>query len=333
MTGDWELFRLGSLPDGVTADPNVSRGVGRGINDIMPATSPDRKWVAFTSNRDGNWEIYISAIEENLIRRITYNATAIDLDPSWSPSGNEIVYESNRDGNWELYMFNVNTGQEIRLTDNESNDVNASWSFDGSKLAFESDRDGFWQIYELDIRTLAVLYLSDGLGDDHEPQYSKNGQMIVFRSYRKNANSVIYSMDANGDSVTRISDPSGNALNAALSPDDMLIAYESNLDGDSDIYVYEIASGLTRLLTDNAIEDYAPTWWCNSTTLVFTSDVTGDPNLFEASALPMEAQPIVVESEATQLTFDPADDRYPEYAPSNENASRQYNFLAPGQTK
>ena len=93
MTGDWELFRLGDLPDGVQADPNLSRGVGERVFDVMPSESPDRKWVAFTSTRDGNWEIYISAVEEDLIQRVSYNTTAIDIDPVWSPSGRDIVYE------------------------------------------------------------------------------------------------------------------------------------------------------------------------------------------------------------------------------------------------
>ena len=61
--------------------------------------------------------------------------------------------------------------------------------------------------------------------------------------------------------VQRISDPSGDASNHVFSPDDTLIAYQSNLDGDDDVYVYEVASGLTRLVTDNTIRDYAPTWW------------------------------------------------------------------------
>jgi Tol biopolymer transport system component len=333
MTGDWELFRLGDLPDKVQADPNLSRGVGPRVFDIMPTLSPDRKWVAFTSNRDGNWEIYLSAVEENSIRRVTYNTTAIDLDPVWSPNGDQIIYESNRDGNWDLYRFNVDTGEEARLTTDASNNVNAAWSNDASRIAFESDRDGFWQIYELNLSTLETRRLSDGSGDDHEPQYSNDGQRIVFRSYRDGDNSTLYTMDVNGGEVTRISDPVGNALNAAISPDSRFIAYQSTLNGVNSIYVYELASGVTRTLTDTASESYAPTWWCGSDVVVFTSDVTGDPNLFDAPVLPIQAKPIAVKQAARQLTFDTADDQYPESAPPEENASRQQQFPSPVKNK
>lgn len=329
MTGDWEIFRLGDLPDNATADPNLSRGYGRRVFDVMPSRSPDQRWIAFTSNRDGNWEIYISAVDQSLIRRLTYNTTAIDLDPVWSPTGNDIIFESNRDGNWELYRFDLTTGEEQRLTFADGNDVNAFWSYDGAKIVFQSDRDGIWQIYELEIATLQERRLSDGAGDDHTPQYTSNNQQIVFRSYRDGDNSVIYYMNADGTDVTRVSDPAGNALNQSWSPQDQLIAYQSNLDGDNDIYVYEVETGITRLMTDNTIEDYAPTWVCDSTMIVFTSDVTGDANLFESPALPIDAPAIIVEQEASQLTFVPESDQYPLDAPSEENASRQDSLPSP----
>lgn len=333
MTGDWELFRLGELPSGVNADPNLSRGFGERVFDVMPSTSPDRAWVAFTSNRDGNWEIYISAVEEDAIRRITYNTTAVDTDPMWSPTGERIVYESNRDGNWELYVFDLETGVETRLTDHEANDVNAFWSYDGRKIVFQSDRDGFWQIYELDLDTLETRLLSDGLGDDHGPQYTRDGRTIVFQSYRDGDNSTLYMMDADGGNVRRISDPEGNAVNPALSPDDRLIAYNSNLDGDDDIYIYDIETGMTRLLTNNDIPDYAPTWWCDAPVVVFTSDITEDPNLFDAPALPIDDDPILVERDAGQLTFASASDRYPQNTPPEESASRQESFPSPVKNK
>jgi len=151
----------------------------------------------------------------------------------------------------------------------------------------------------------------------------------VFRSYRDGDNSVIYYMNADGTDVTRVSDPAGNALNQSWSPQDQLIAYQSNLDVDNDIYVYEVETGITRLMTDNTIEDYAPTWVCDSTMIVFTSDVTGDANLFESPALPIDAPAIIVEQEASQLTFVPESDQYPLDAPSEENASRQDSLPSP----
>lgn len=329
MTGDWEIFRLGELADAPNADANLTRGVGTRVFDIMPARSPDNRWIVFTSNRDANWEIYISAVEETDIRRVTYNTGAVDQDPVWSPVGNEIVFESNRGENWDLYLFDLTTGEERRLTYSTGNDIGAFWSYDGTKVIYQSDRDGYWQIYELTLATMTERKLSDGIGDDHAPQYSYDDQQIAFRSYRDGDNSVVYVMNADGSDPTRISDPAGNALNHAWSPENQLIGYQANLDGDDDIYVYEMASGTTRQLTNNTVDDYAPTWICGMQEIVFTSNITDDPNIFEAPALPIDDPSIDVLADASQLTVVPAFDQYPMDTPAEENASREESVPSP----
>ena len=320
ITGDWEIFRLGTLLDNPNADPNLTKGIGPDVSDIAPSLSPDRRWITFSSNRDGNWEVYIASTDGTLQQRVT-QTTAQNADPVWSPSGPLIAFESNRDGHWELYMVDASSGIETRLTYGTANHVNAFWSPDGTHLLFQSDRNGgVWQLYELNIATLDFRLTSDGQGDDLDPSYSFDGTRVVFRSLRDN-NSVIYTMNRDGSGVTRISDLVGRALNAVWSPDDALIAYQSNLDGDMEIYVYEVASGKTRKVTDNLVDDYAPTWLCDAPTLAFTSDVDGNPNLFSAPALPMEAAPLVVQEQAARMTTDSSMDRYPVNTPGSSDAS------------
>lgn len=331
FTGDWEIFRLGDLPAGQTGEPNLSKGVDS--FDVAPSRSPDARAIAFASNRDGNWEIYMATVDGLIVQRITRNALAIDIDPVWSPTGEYIAYESNRLGNWELYLVDVETGEESRLTASPANDINPYWSPDGSKLLFQSDEEGFWQIYELDLSTEEITLVSDGAGDDHDPQYSFDGNQILFRSYRDGDNSVVYKMDVNGSNVTPLSDPDGDASNHVWAPLDVAVAYESNLDGDLDIYVYEFASEETRQVTDNDVADYAPTWICSSTTVVFTSDVTGNPDIFSTNALPVDEPAIVVEEDASQLTDDIANDQYPQNSPAEENASRQGALPSPPKNK
>jgi hypothetical protein len=57
--------------------------------------------------------------------------------------------------------------------------------------------------------------------------------------------------------------------------------------------------------------------------VVFTSDIAGDPNIFEADALPISAPAILVEKDADQMTFEPSLDVYPQTTPPEENASRE----------
>ena len=351
QTGDWEIFRLGGDDLFPNTSNNLSEGVGERIFDLAPSRAPDGQWITFASNRDGNFEVYIASVGNigpdggRIFQRMTWNNRAVDIDPVWSPGGsfdggNLIVYESSRNGKWDLYIFNVLTGEEQQLTDDPGNDINAFWSPAGDKLLFQSDRDGFWQIYELDLTNFAddglptETLLSDGSGDDHDPAYSNEGDRIVFRSFRDGDNSVIYVMDVDGTNVTQISDPNGYASNHIWSPNDEVIGYQSNLDGDNDIYVYQFPTGdeeegQTRLITDNDIDDYAPTWYCESTQIVFSSNVDNteetpnNPNLFTTNALPIDAEPIIVDEEASRLTTEPDVDYYPQNSPAEENASRE----------
>ena len=354
MTGDWEIFRLGLLPGNPDADDNLSKGYGRNVTDLAPTRSPDARWIAFVSNRDGNWEIYVAPVDGTLeeIRRITFNDRAIDLDPVWSPDGTKLVYESTVDGNWEIRYFDLLTGEKRRLTNHPANDINPFWSEDGTRILFQSDRyidsagQVLWQIYELDLNNLDAepRRLSDGTSDDHDPMYSFDGTKIAFRSYRDDASgqkSTVYVMNYDGSELTRVSELGGDATNHTFSPDGTLIAYQSDINqGINDIYVYEIATGRTRLITENsgvteggvqyaAVPDVSPTWFCNSTTLVFATQMfderdPGDAfDIVMTEALPIDAPAIKVDTEAIVMTTNrESHDWAPQNSPAEENASR-----------
>jgi fimbrial isopeptide formation D2 family protein/uncharacterized repeat protein (TIGR01451 family) len=319
--GNWEIYRMGDYPNDPNAPENLTQSTA---TDYAPSLSPDGSWFAFVSDRDGNWEIYIAPTngQTELTRRITYNTVAIDTDPIWGPN-NILVYESTRDGNWELYAFDLETGIETRLTNNEASDINPFWSADGSRLIFQSDRSGQWQLYELTLATANLRLVSDGTAQDIDASYNPSNSAIAFRSVNENGNSVIHVMNSSGGNRQPISDPAGDASNAVWSPDGSLIAYQSNLDGDLDIYVYQVSTGLTRKLTDNDVPDFAPTWLCGTTTLVWTSEESGNPDIFSAPALNITAPPISALASADHLVNHPSDDVYPESAPVEENASQE----------
>lgn len=53
--------------------------------DYAPCWSPDAKWILFTSERDGNSEIYIMDAAGNQLTNLT-NLPSVDKDPAWQPA-------------------------------------------------------------------------------------------------------------------------------------------------------------------------------------------------------------------------------------------------------
>ncbi|MBV9210664.1 MAG: PD40 domain-containing protein, partial [Acidobacteria bacterium] len=77
-----------------------------GSFDKEPAWSPDGSKIAFTSNRDGNYELYVMNADGSNLLRLT-NQAGDDRFATYSPDGSKIVFTSMRDGNSEIYTMNA----------------------------------------------------------------------------------------------------------------------------------------------------------------------------------------------------------------------------------
>jgi hypothetical protein len=88
-------------------------------HDTAPATSPDGGQLAFMSNIDGNWEIYLTSThpaggqQVQPVTRLTKNAARDGL-PTWSPDGRWLAFVSDRGGTWAVYVMRPDgSGQQL----------------------------------------------------------------------------------------------------------------------------------------------------------------------------------------------------------------------------
>lgn len=322
IDGGWELYRAGDLPGFPDAPANLSQGNDVLYSSISPALAPEGGLFVFTTDRDGNWELYIGSLDGRPPVRLTYNRTAADLDPEWSPLGDVIAFESTRDGNWNVYTIEVATGTERRITSNTASDLNATFSPDGTRLLFLSDRDGLWQVYEVELATGIETRISDGTADDYDPAYSPDGTQILYRSFRDGADGLSVLNTTTGV-TTPITEAGIDAANAVWSADSRYIAYNSaGDDGDQDIYVYDTETQTTRQMTDNTADDVAPSWVCATTDIIFTSNQDGDNDLYQSNALAIDAPPVDPLTQSSRITNDPSQEQFAISQPSHEMASR-----------
>ncbi len=76
-----------------------------GSDNVMPAISPDGQRVAFASNRNGNWDIFLMPIGGGQPVQITSD-NADELHASWSPDGKQLVFcrLGEASGRWEMWV-------------------------------------------------------------------------------------------------------------------------------------------------------------------------------------------------------------------------------------
>ena len=101
----WVLPYRGGRARGVTTHP---------ARDDDPAWSPEASWIAFTSHRTGNPEIFLVRPDGSELRQITRHPGA-DRSPVWI-SRDHLAFVSERNGGSDLWGFYLPTGERRRLT-------------------------------------------------------------------------------------------------------------------------------------------------------------------------------------------------------------------------
>jgi hypothetical protein len=96
-------------------------------NNLDPAFSPDGTMLAFASDRDGDYEIYVLRISDLQLTRLTSN-TATDRSPAWSSNSAMLAFTSDRDGNSEVYLMNPDGTGQVNLTQHAADDFRPSWA-------------------------------------------------------------------------------------------------------------------------------------------------------------------------------------------------------------
>ena len=269
-TGTYEL----TLQDGATA-VQLTHSPG---DDWDPAWSPESSRIAFSSNRDGDHEIYVMNADGSGSTQLT-NSPGDDWTPAWSPDGSRIAFSSNRDGDLDIYVMNADGSGSTQLTNNPGDDWTPRWSPDGSRIAFSSNRDGDLDIFVMNADGSGSTQLTNNPGDDLSPAWSPDGSRIAFSSNR-DGDLDIFVMNADGSRSIRLTSNPGDDLSPAWSPDGSRIALDSYRDGDWKIYVMNADGSRSIRLTSNPGDDLSPAWSPDGSRIAFHSYRSGDPEIY-----------------------------------------------------
>lgn len=224
---------------------------------ISSSPPSDARLLAFTSNQDGNLDIYTMYVDGSGLTNLTNNP-ARDVDPVWSPDGKHIAFESDRDGFMQIYVMNADGSNVIQLTNNKADHImslnyNRSlanpWSPDGNQLVILQKVDAEkWMLYALDVNDGTMTPLVQELGIYGHATWSPDGKHVAFISNDSQSVSLnsIYVVDTGGSNLTEVTQnlPMEEIPTGLFAPD-----YYWSRDGQS---IFFVASNL-NYITKNGL--------------------------------------------------------------------------------
>ncbi|MFQ6037155.1 MAG: Tol-Pal system beta propeller repeat protein TolB [Candidatus Aminicenantales bacterium] len=225
--------------------------------DYMPAWSPDRKKIAYTSYRGDKAILYIWNLEKQ--ERYEVFGDGTPFAPSFSPDGKRLAFCSQEEGgNSEIYVATSDGKHPRRLTFNKAIDTAPTWSPTSRQIAFTSDRGGTPQIYIMDAEGSNVTRVSFG-GTYHDgPAWSPTGDMIAYVS-RVDQIFDIYVLNLRSRQIIKLTEGTARNESPSWSPDGRHLVFSSNRNGSIQLYTVDYDGQNLRRLTSKG-ENKLPDW-------------------------------------------------------------------------
>ncbi|MCH9687497.1 MAG: amidohydrolase family protein [Deltaproteobacteria bacterium] len=204
--------------------------------DMHPRFSPDGKWVAFTSDRGGGDNIWMTPIGGGEAKQITDESFRLVNSPAWSPDGEYIVahkhFTGTRSlGSGEMWLYHVAGGKGVQLTrkPNDQQDVGEP----------ALSPDGRWLYYSQDTTSGPFF------------QYNKDPHKGIYTIFRR---------DLEEERTESVASGPGGAVRPTPSPDGKRLAYVRRHGLRTALFVLDLESGAEEAVFTGLDRDMQETW-------------------------------------------------------------------------
>src|SRR6266567_2268335 len=178
--------------------------------------SPDGRYFAIAAkHKDRDDLVILDVKKDEEVRRIRIPLNGLTT-PTWSPDGKQLAFTGYDGGISDLFVVNLDGSNLHRLTNDKYADLQPSWSPDGKTIAFTTDRSPATDFEALKFGSLRIALL-----------HLETGSIDILRH-----------MDQ------------GKNINPAWAPDGRSLAFVSDRNGISNIFLYDFTDGNIYQLTD-----------------------------------------------------------------------------------
>jgi Tol biopolymer transport system component len=267
IVGAWVLGLVAGCGSEGPALPDGSLGA---------AVSADGQKIAYASRRSpaGIWVMLPDGTGKTRVP----NTGLEDQFPSWNPDGTKLCFIRGHSG---VYIINADGTAFRSVHDGYGQEWHPRWRPTGGKIVFSQPRT----VTETDICVVSVsgtgftALTPPGTGHNGDPAWSPDGTRIVFNSTRAGGYGI-YTMDANGGSVKRLSPPGVSDCRPAWSPNGTRIAFSRGPAGNSEIWTMGAATGGNpKQLTYDGSWALDPEWSPGGLKIAFASTRDGGDDM------------------------------------------------------
>ncbi|MES2828361.1 MAG: S41 family peptidase [Bacteroidota bacterium] len=236
-----DLWKVG------TAGGAANRITAMAGDEINPRVSPDGKWLAFSSNQFGNYDIYVMPVGGGVVKQLTFNDGSDELD-GWSWDSKSLYFTSSRYNNYSSYKVAATGGTAVRLFDTYFNTTHNIAEAPNGELFFNdtwesknfANRKRYKGAYNPDIqsynpKTKAYKQYTDYNGKDFWATVDKKGT-IYFASDEGNDELNLYTFT--GGKKTKLTSFDSSIKRPFVSAAGNKIVFEK----DYQLYLYDVAS-------------------------------------------------------------------------------------------
>jgi serine/threonine-protein kinase len=301
--GIYVVPALGGAPRRVTRlDPGTLRfGSGSGTPIEGLDWSPDGSRIAWTLGYNGEGVTVMTLSSGDTLKLPAPNSP---FSPAWSPDGRSVAVAAGNSlfifgtgyfgnvGSSGIWLVHVDGTTPTPITTDSSLNAAPQWSPDGRELYWISDRDGSRDVYRQRISAGGApegtpLRLTTGT-DAQGISLSRRGDRMAYS--RLSTWSGIWSIPvpARGPvsirGATRITTGNETIEDVDVSADGRWLVFDSDRNGNPDLYVMPAAGGEARQLTTDPAGDFSGDWSPDGRTIVFHSLRGGNRDIYTVGA-------------------------------------------------
>ncbi|MHC4556376.1 MAG: protein kinase domain-containing protein [Planctomycetota bacterium] len=180
-------------------------------------------------------------------------------DPSLSPNEKCLAYTKFEGGEENIWVYNLPNGPATQVTFESSNFL-PIWMPDGNKLTFTSYRAGPFNVYSMPVnRSNPEEPLLTGPNDQIATSWSPDGKVLLFCELNVNTGQDIWTLPSEDGNVPRpLLCESWDEVPAAFSHDGKWIAYQSDQEGQFEVYVTPYPEPIPKKISTGG--GYSPVW-------------------------------------------------------------------------